>query len=220
MRADLHIHTYHSPDSEQRIEEVLRAAARLCLGAIAVSDHNSLGGAIETMNTAPPELLVIPAIEVSSAEGHILAYNVTDEVPRDKSAAETIELIHARGGIAVAAHPYRLWNGLGSKVVLDNRFDAIEAMNGRNTERGNAKAIELAQRAHLPMTGGSDAHCAENIGSGLTVFPDDCTTVEDLIRAILDGRTHVEGAGRDAKETWRYGSKSIWRWIGRGMKRI
>lgn len=175
---------------------------------------------MEAVRLAPEDLLVIPAVEVSSKEGHILAYNVREDVPRGRGVAETIDLIHERGGIAVAAHPYRLWNGLGSQAVLRNRFDAIEGMNGRNTEHGNAKAMSLAERAHLPMTGGSDAHRAENIGEALTIFPDDCHTVDDLIKAILDGRTHVEGEGRGAKETWRYGSRSIRQWIGRGMKRI
>jgi hypothetical protein len=85
---------------------------------------------------------------------------------------------------------------------------------------GNRRAIALAERAHLPVTGGSDAHQPERIGEGLTIFPDDCLTVEDLIKAILDGRTHVEGTGRGTRETLRYGSRSISQWIGRGMKRL
>ena len=220
MKADLHIHTHHSGDNEQKLEEVFLMAKRLGLGAIGVTDHNTLKGGLEAKESAPPGLIVIPAVEVTSDEGHILAYNISDNVPRGRSVTETIDLIHELGGIAVAAHPYRMWSGLGSEAILRNRFDAIEAINGRNTQSGNRKGVELAQRAHLPMVAGSDAHRAEKIGEALTIFPDDCRTVEELIMAILDGRTNVEGAGRGTRETLRYGSRSISQWLGRGMKRL
>jgi predicted metal-dependent phosphoesterase TrpH len=220
MKADLHIHTHHSGDNEQRLEEIFLMAKRLGLGAIGVTDHNTLKGGLEAKATAPPDLLVIPAVEVTSKEGHILAYNVSEDVPRGRTAAETIDIIHQLGGIAVAAHPFRMWSGLGSTVILRSSFDAIEAMNGRNTREGNRKAMMLAERAHLPVTGGSDAHRADKIGEALTIFPDDCNTIEELMKAILDGRTHVEGAGRGTRETFRYGSRSISQWLGRGMKRL
>jgi predicted metal-dependent phosphoesterase TrpH len=220
MKADLHIHTHHSGDNEQKLEEIFLMAKHHGLGAIGVTDHNTLKGGLEARQSAPPWLIVIPSIEVTSAEGHILAYNVSGEVPRGRSVAETIDTIHQLGGIAVAAHPYRVWSGLGAKVILHNRFDAIEAINGRNTRGSNKKGILLAERAHLPATGGSDAHHPENIGEALTIFPDDCHTAEELMKAILDGRTYVEGAGRGSRETLRYGSKSIYHWLGRGMKRL
>ncbi len=220
MKADLHIHTHHSGDNEQKLEDIFLMAKRLGLGAIGVTDHNTLRGGREAKEMAPPGIIVIPAVEVTSEEGHILAYNVAEDPPRGRSAAETIEIIHQLGGIAVAAHPYRMWSGLGAETVLRNRFDALEAINGRNTRGGNRKGIELAERAHLPVVAGSDAHRAEKIGDALTIFPDDCHNVEDLIEAILDGRTHVEGTGRGRGETLRYGSKSISQWVGRGMKRL
>lgn len=220
MKADLHIHTHHSGDNEQKLEEIFLMAKRLGLGAIGVTDHNTLKGGLEAKASAPPDLLVIPAVEVTSEEGHILAYNVYEDIPRGRTAAETIDIIHQLGGIAVAAHPYRMWSGLGSTVILRSSFDAIEVMNGRNTREGNRKAMMLAERAHLPVTGGSDAHRAEKIGEALTIFPDDCHTIEELMKAILDGRTHVEGAGRGTRETFRYGSRSISQWLGRGMKRL
>jgi predicted metal-dependent phosphoesterase TrpH len=220
MKADLHIHTHHSGDNKQKLEEIFLMTKQLGLRAIGVTDHNTLKGSLEAKESAPPELIVIPAVEVTSAEGHILAYNVAEDIPRGRGVAETIDIIHQSGGIAVAAHPYRMWSGLGADVILHNRFDAIEAINGRNTREGNRKGMLLAERAHLPMTGGSDAHRAEKIGEALTIFPDDCHTAEDLIKAILDGRTHVEGAGRGRRETLRYGSRSISQWLGRGMKRL
>lgn len=220
MKADLHIHTHHSGDNEQRLEEIFNTVKQLGLGAIGVTDHNTLRGGLEAKESAPPGLIVVPGVEVTSEEGHILAYNVSGEVPRGLSVAETIDSIHQLGGIAVAAHPFRAWSGLGREVILRNRFDAIEAINGRNTRSGNRRGVQLAHRAHLPMIAGSDAHRAEKIGEALTIFPDDCHTVEDLIKAILDGRTYVEGVGRGTRETFRYGSRSISQWLGRGMKRL
>lgn len=220
MKADLHIHTHLSGDNKQKLEEIFEAARRLGLAAIAIADHNTIQGGLEAKKIAPKGMIVVPAVEITTAEGHVLAYNVLEDVPRERGVAETIELIHERGGIAVAAHPYRLWSGLGSKVILRNHFDGIEVMNARNTKGGNSKAFKLAQKAHLPMTGGSDAHRPENIGEALTIFPDDCYTAEDLIKAIMEDRTYVEGRGRGRKETIRYGSKSISQWLDRGMRRL
>ncbi|MEM0448656.1 MAG: CehA/McbA family metallohydrolase [Methanomassiliicoccales archaeon] len=220
MRADLHIHTHHSGDNEQRLEEIFEAAARKGLGAIAIVDHNTIKGGLEALDSAPRDLIIIPAVEVTTAQGHVIAYGVEEDIDRGLEVAETIELIHEKGGIAVAAHPYRMWSGLGSKVVLRNKFDALEVINARNTSHGNKKAYKLAQRAHLPMTAGSDAHRPRNIGDAVTIFPDDCLTREEMIQAILEGRTSVEGRGRSKKETLRYGSVSISKWIGRGMRRL
>lgn len=220
MRADLHIHTHHSGDNKQQLEQIFEAALRQGLGAIAISDHNTVRGAMEAMRAAPEELVVMPAAEVTSADGHILAYDVTEDVPRELSAAETIDYIHHLGGIAVAAHPYRMWSGLGSEIILRSKFDAIEVINGRNTSDGNKKAYKLAMKAHLPMTAGSDAHRPDKVGEAVTIFPDDCLTKEDMVHAILEGRTSVEGKGRGRKETLRYGSRSITQWIGRGMRRL
>jgi len=219
MKADLHIHSSYSADSRSRIPDILRRARELGFGAIAIADHNTVEGAIEAMDIAE-DIIILPAIEISSREGHIIAYNIIEEIPRDLSVAETIRRIHDAGGIAVAPHPYRMWSGLGEIAVIENDFDAIEAMNGRSTDRDNERSKLLARKLGFPVTAGSDSHDIESIGSCYTVFPDECISAEDLVRSIIDGRTSVAGRGRRIGDSLKYATKCVAEWIGRGMRRI
>jgi len=219
MRADLHIHSVHSGDADQTVRDIIVRAKELGLGAIAVTDHNSLRGALEAMDLAE-EILILPGVEVTSSEGHLLAYNVIEEIPRDLSPGETIDRIHDLGGIAVAPHPYRIWSGLGEKVVKENRFDAIETMNGRSLPSANRKAGELARSLKVPEVGGSDAHQLDSVGSCYTVFPEECLSPNDLVDMIVGRRTEAGGNGRPFLSSVGYAAKCIGAWMGRGMKRL
>ena len=219
MKIDMHVHTVYSGDSCNSVQDILEACRRVGLNGVVVLDHNTLRGGREAV-AIKSDILIIPGIEVSSADGHILAFNVNEEIPRDLTVEETIDRIHAQGGVAVAAHPYRVWSGLGERNVLGRSFDAIECQNGRSTKRGNCMAAELAEEMKKPMTGGSDSHEPESIGRAYTVFPEGITDVEGVMKALLEGKATTEGTNRDGRATLRYGRKAIGEWVGRGMKRM
>jgi predicted metal-dependent phosphoesterase TrpH len=216
MRADLHIHTDRSGDGRQSLDEVIRRCSELGLGAVSVTDHNG-------MNCYPFQaqgVIVLPGMEITTADGHVLAYLINEPVPRGRSVDETIDLIHEQGGIAVAAHPYRWWSGLGEKNVRGRKFDALETLNSRSLRLGNLRAARLARTMGLPGIGGSDAHITDHIGRALTIFPDDCQNAEDLARAIRTGAVSTEGRSRGLGESLSYGTKSIFRWARRGFRRM
>jgi predicted metal-dependent phosphoesterase TrpH len=217
MRADLHIHSSFSDDGRSTVDEIVKAAKAKGLGCIAIADHNSFESYVEA--SGYDGIIVIPAEEVSSSEGHILAYGINCEIPKGKGIPETIDMIHDAGGAAVAAHPYRWWSGLGEANVID-RFDAVEAHNSRSTKGSNRKAYQLAVKMKKPMTSGSDAHHADNVGDAYTEFNDDVTNWEEAMKAILDGNVRIGGAHRSRTDTIRYGSKSITEWIGRGFRKM
>jgi predicted metal-dependent phosphoesterase TrpH len=219
MKVDMHVHTVHSGDSCNSVQDILDACKMVGLDGVVVLDHNTMRGGREALSVKS-DVLVIPGIEVSSAEGHILALNVNEEIPRDRTVGETIDLIHAQGGVAVAAHPYRVWSGLGERNVIGKRFDGIECQNGRSTLRGNRKAVELAQEMGKPRTGGSDSHEPETIGKSYTVFPDGISDADGIMRSLLAGKATIEGTDRTVSGSIRYGRKAIGEWIGRGMKRM
>jgi len=105
--ADVHMHTHWS-DGDQ-LERVLEFALKAELDAIAITDHDEIGGALEARRIVHERRLpiaIIPGVEVSSRDGHIGALFVTRIIPKNLSAAETVRLIHEAGGIAVAHHPY------------------------------------------------------------------------------------------------------------------
>ncbi|MFP4546463.1 MAG: PHP domain-containing protein [Methanomassiliicoccales archaeon] len=219
MRADLHIHSLHSGDCELSVDAILSIAEKKGMGALSVADHNSLAGSLEAMERAEG-IIVLPAMEVTTEWGHLLAYHITEEVPRGLEVGETVDRVHELDGIAVAPHPYRVWSGLGERAVRENGFDAIEVRNGRSLGAANRKALALARELDLPMVAGSDAHSADSIGRTYTSFPEDCRSVEEMVRAILENRVMVGGEERGAMESVGYTVKCVSQWIGRGMRRI
>ncbi|MDR0509283.1 MAG: CehA/McbA family metallohydrolase [Candidatus Methanoplasma sp.] len=218
MKADLHIHSNFSNDGKSTVEEIVAAAVERGLGCIAVTDHNSFEayGLIKDNK----KVIVIPGTEVSSAEGHILAYGISREIPKGMAIKETIDAIHEAGGVAFAAHPYRWWSGLGEKNTLENDFDGIEARNARSTASSNRRSEALAARIGKPVSAGSDAHDPQFIGDGVVELPDGIATWQDALNAVIQGKAKPVSTNRRASNTLKYGIKSIVDWILRGFKRI
>lgn len=220
MRLDLHNHTRHSPDSRVRPAELVAAAKKAGLDGIAITDHNAVTGVSEAEDAAGPGFLVIPGIEVSTASGHVLAYGVREVVPRDLSVAETVRRVTALGGVAVAAHPYRFWSGVGEAALSEAPFRAYETSNARTLRRGNLRAKARAHAAHVGQTGGSDSHFLDEVATAATVLGASMSTVDDVLQEIAQGRTQSEGRDRGVSGTVRYVPKAVGEWIGRGMRRI
>ena len=222
MRLDLHNHTRHSPDSRVDPADLVRRGKAIGLDGIAITDHNSMAGLASAMEAATDlhDFLVIPAMEVSTAEGHILAYGVTSPVPRDLPPPETVERIVAQGGIAVAAHPYRFWSGLGERATRSAPFAAYEVHNARTLRIGNARASRLADAARVGRTGGSDSHILEELGRGVTVLDGGGGSVDDALQAVASRKTSGEGVHRGARATAVYVTKCLSEWTLRGMRRI
>lgn len=219
MKADLHVHTCYSNDGKTTMEELVEYAVANGIGCVAVTDHNSFEAYHELKDNG--RVIIIPAEEVSSAEGHIVALGIDRLIPRDLSIQETIDRIHEAGGYAFAAHPYRWWSGLGEKNTLEHPFDGIEAMNGRSTPRGNRRSLRLSKRIGKPISAGSDAHTPRHIGEGYVIVPDDLTTWQEVVDYIMANRdVQVDSKSRHMKATLKYGTKSIGEWLLRGCKRM
>ncbi len=220
MLLDLHNHTRYSPDSRVPPAELVAVARRLGLGGVAITDHNAVRGIREAQEAAGNGFLVLPGLEVSTASGHILAYGVQEVVPRDLSVAETVERITGLGGVAVAAHPFRFWSGLGGEALLEARFPAYETANARTLRRGNVRARARARGDRLGETGGSDSHFLDEVARAATVVDADVASPDDVIQLIGQGKTRSQGTDRGAAGTLRYVPKAIGEWLGRGMRRI
>ncbi|MCL2296087.1 MAG: CehA/McbA family metallohydrolase [Methanomassiliicoccaceae archaeon] len=218
MKADLHIHSNFSNDGKSTVEEIVAAAAERGLGCIAITDHNSFEAYGFVKDNG--KVIVIPGIEVSSKDGHILAYGIDRDIPKEMTIKETIDAIHEAGGVAFAAHPYRWWSGLGEKNTLENDFDGIEARNARSTASSNRRSEALAARTGKPVSAGSDAHTPQFIGDGVVELPDGIATWQDALNAVMEKKAKPSSTNRRASSTLRYGVKSIVRWILRGFKRI
>lgn len=192
IKADLHVHTTYSNDSLITPKDLVHYAKKRGLNACAVTDHNSLDGAYKIAKET--DFLIIPGMEVSSADGHIVALNVHELIPRGLSAVDTVELIHKAGGVAIACHPYVYFKGCLQGNVCE-AFDAIEVINARAFPFKNSvkKAEEAAERLKLSRVAGTDAHYGPQIGYGYTEIEASEPTVEAIAKAIVDGHCSAHG---------------------------
>ncbi len=209
MRGDIHIHSKYSPDCRSEPEVIANYAKSKGLDFIAISDHNSF-------RYHKLDILTIPAEEVSSKDGHILAIFIDKEIPKGLSQEETVDLIHDAGGIAIAAHPLRYVNGLREK--FKNIYDAIETKSGRCSYRCNKKTEELAISLNKPQTAGSDAHFYYEVGKVQMEL--EAQNLEEIRKAIISGQTKLTGTDLSfyghLKLYWKFATD----YSKRGFKRI
>ena len=200
--ADLHMHTIHSYDGTATVPAVLRRAKEIGLDVIAITDHDEISGALEAMKLASYYgVEVIPGIEITTAEGDLLALFITEKVSAGLPLIETVLKVRELGGICIAPHP--MAGGMGMKSLnavsitkaLRNKEAAetligIEAYNGTAIDRmSNHYAHLLANSLGIAQTGSSDAHVLEAIGIGATEFQG--KTAADLRSALRSGETKI-----------------------------
>ena len=201
-RADIHMHTTAS-DGFATIQRVLdHIAYNRLLDVMAITDHDVMDASLWAYNHRQMYPFdIIPGVEVSSADGHVLALWVTQPIPAGLSLAETAAAIHKQGGMAILAHPFELIVCPDAavrylrhpEVVREAGIDAIEIHNaGAMTPGNNLLARHLAKNLNLPTVGNSDGHSLEAIGRGSTYFKGH--TAEDFRAAVLAGDTVVNGS--------------------------
>ena len=197
LRLDLHLHTTRSVDSSVTLEDAVRRVKEQGLDGFAVTDHDSIAeipGGFSQDN----DIIVVPGMEVSADGGHVLAFSIQEQIPMGLPIPETVDRIHAQGGIAVIAHPYsvfRTW--VDSSEIEGAGFDCVEVINAHQLPFGYtlAKNRGLAERLGLPQTGGSDAHIPRTVGRAYTILESESGDVEGVLRALRDGKTQAEGRG-------------------------
>ncbi len=216
LRIDLHVHTCYSDDSTSPLEEIIFYAKKQGLNGIAITDHDTLRGAKRALKLArKKELMVIPGIEVTTLQGHVLALNVTTFISHNLGLVETVEKIHEAGGIAVAAHPIVLIKShIKQRIASASNLDGVEVINSSafpfflSTRLSRA----LAERLNLPQTAGSDAHQASEIGTAYTLVKAD-SEVDEIIEAIRKGAVIPFGKSISWETRVRRGAFSLKRWI-------
>jgi hypothetical protein len=168
---DLHMHTDHSHDCATPVEVLLAAAKDQGLGAIAVTDHNEISGALEAREKAAAAgVKVIVAEEVKTAEqGEVIGLFLGEKIPRGLSMAETVTEIKRQGGLVYVPHPFDRMHAVPDYEhllpILDD-VDAIEVFNPRVAIGAfNEEAARFAAKYRIPAGAGSDSHVAQGLGS-------------------------------------------------------
>jgi predicted metal-dependent phosphoesterase TrpH len=194
LHADFHSHSNYSKDSVLNPRTFIDRCLRKGIDCIAVTDHNEVEGAFVIRDLAAQHgnLKVISGEEVKTSEGEIIGLFLKELVPRNLTPEETIDAIHAQGGIAVIPHPFdKFRRSVITKAALQRvrtRVDAIEGFNCRNILAGHDEmARELAAAADKPITLGTDSHSPWEIG-GAWLEIEDFQTPEELLHSLRSGR--------------------------------
>ncbi len=194
MWADFHIHTYWSKDSMSRPRDIIKASFKKGVKIIAITDHNEIGGALETAKEAKLsdiDLTVIVGEEVKTSKGDIIGLFLTEKIRKDLSPEETIDLIKEQGGIVIIPHPFdRKGRGALGDYTMEiyHKVDFIEVENGRTPSRNNKKAKAFSVKFGIPGIGGSDAHWFREVGK-----------VRTMVKRLENNRIEI---GEIRREEW------------------
>ena len=194
---DLHCHSWFSSDGVSSPESLIASARRKGLHGFALTDHNTSDGCrylldkglVREDGQPVDDFLIIPGVEVTTAEGHLLCLGVVLPYLKGTPALEVCKLVHEMGGVAIPPHPYDLFRAGIRESVLDTlEIDALEVFNAATTlKRYNKMAFEYAAMKGLPMTAGSDAHHEAAIGTAYTILHTDDFSVKGILNQVKKG---------------------------------
>ncbi|VVB76036.1 phosphatase YcdX [Candidatus Tiddalikarchaeum anstoanum] len=175
MKADLHVHTYYSSCSKAKINDILKSAQRKGMDVIAITDHNTIRGALEAKRVNPyTDLRIIIGVEKKCEYGELLIYNVKKEIV-SKKFADILKDAKKQNCFVFIAHPFDFfrfttkWSNFEENVL--GSVDGIEVFNGRNAF--NYKSKSLYEKSGLKGVAGSDSHFPEEIGNAYVEYKND-----------------------------------------------
>lgn len=211
-KADIHIHSNHS-DGLASIPEIMEYVQNSTdLKVIAITDHNTIEGALFAESLSELyDFDVIVGEEISAKQGHVLGLYLKEHIPAGMSASDTVRAIQEQDGIAIIAHPFSaqgVFGPTGRNLVADAAnewaFHAFEVYNSMPflVWANSMAAKVLAGGQGIAATGGSDAHVIKAIGKGYTLFKG--TTAEDLRTGIVNLETRAQAARQGLSLAWRY----------------
>ncbi|MFC1872245.1 PHP domain-containing protein [Chloroflexota bacterium] len=190
MKYDLHIHSKYSSDGVLEPEEIVKIARKRGLRGVAITDHNTIKGGLETKKYETADLEVIVGCEVMTNRGEITGIFLSHEI-KSRDVIGVVAEIKEQNGIIIIPHPFdELRHTAFHPTKEDVKFiDAIESFNSRCIlQKFNRKALAFALRYNLLVTGGSDAHFANEIGSAGIII-----NTSDIKGAILGHDLEVFG---------------------------
>ncbi len=185
------MHTYRSYDSGAQPKSIVAQCIKTGLDCIAVTDHNSISGALEVRELAPFQVII--GEEIKSSGGDIIGLFLQEEIPKGLSPKETVQAILSQGGLVMIPHPF---DRLRSSVITHDaltevvdQVDTIESFNAHNLfHQDNLKAESFAQKHQLIQVAVSDSHTHRELGSTYMELPFFDGTPSGLKAALSQGR--------------------------------
>ena len=201
MVIDLHVHSSPaSPCSSNPVERLIEEARAIGLDGICLTDHNHVWDPDEVkVLRHKHDFLILRGNEITTDQGDILVLGLDDDIQGVIRLEELRERVLTAGAFMIAAHPFRgfLTFGIGYLGLTPEKagerpvfqgVDAVEVLNSRVSEKENRFAAQVAEGLGLPLTGGSDAHQAGEVGLYATRFADPIRNERELVEALKKGR--------------------------------
>ncbi|HKW69742.1 MAG TPA: PHP-associated domain-containing protein [Candidatus Dormibacteraeota bacterium] len=201
LRVDLHLHSYYSHDGRSSLRELVERARECNLDRIALTDHNTIEGALNLVHLEPQ--LAIAGEEVKTLEGEVIGLFITSRVQPFLGPEEAMDLIHGMGGITYMPHPldrHRANFRPERMVELASRIDIIESYNPWCDAAANRAAAHLAEELGKPQATGSDSHSADELGRSWMEM-EEYSSPADFLEKLRFARhvvTASSGTGRRA----------------------
>jgi len=222
IKLDLHIHSQYSEDAVGSPKDIIKSLKKKGLQGMAITDHNTLEGGLKAVKIAPKDFIVIPGIEISTADGHMLALNIEKNIEKNLSIQETVERIHEQGGTPIVPHLLRNMSGIKKEKLntINQKINAIEIFNACSMPKTNLKIAKIAKEFNLGGTGGSDSHDPAYAGYAYTVVDTTDMNADTILSEINKKKTWGEGSTMPLEYRRDRMLKSIRQFFQRGFKRI
>jgi len=196
LKLDFHIHSLYSPDGNMKPYSILDSSISKGLDVIAVTDHNSTKGGVETRNLAEKmdlDITVIVGQEIKTESGELIVLDIEEEIEKDMNLEET--LIYAKKGFVITPHPFdKFRKGIGEELdKISKNIDAIEVFNSRTLFLGHNKLAETyAKINNIPGVAGSDSHFLEEIGSSYFMI-NSKNKINSILKTIKEKEISIYG---------------------------
>jgi predicted metal-dependent phosphoesterase TrpH len=199
LKLDLHVHTSRSSDAFTSPKLLPTICKDRGLDGLAITDHNVLAQDLSD------ELVVVPGIEISTRDGHVIGLGLSEAIPRGLSADDTIRRIRDQNAVSIVPHPYDLLRSSARPHLLTVRPDAIEVINSSSFLHSVTwkRARKFAEKENYPMTAGSDSHISQTIGRAYTEVETRSRDTESILASLVAGSVSPVGGPVKATERFR-----------------
>lgn len=222
LKLDLHVHSHYSGDAQGSPEQIIKKLIKKGIHGASITDHNTVEGSLKALKVKPKDFIIIPGVEISTADGHFIALGIKENIPRNLPVEETLEKILDMGGIPVVPHLFRKMSGIKENKLkkIHKRLSAMEVFNSCSLPKTNKRTSKIAKKYNLGGTGGSDSHQPEYAGYGYTVIKNSERNVDSILSAIRKKQTWGEGKTLPLEIRKNRMIKSIKQYFQRGFTRI